>query len=30
LAKKLNQQFHTDKFTVVLMNSGDPIFRDEK
>ena len=30
LAKKLNQQFHTDKFTVVLMNSGDLIFADEK
>lgn len=30
LAKKLNQQFHTDKFTVVLMNSGDLIFKDEK
>ena len=26
LARKLNTQFKTDKFTVVLLRSGDPIF----
>ena len=26
LAKKLNTQFKTDKFTVVLLKSGDQIF----
>jgi len=26
LARKLNQQFKTDKFTVVLLKSGDTIF----
>jgi hypothetical protein len=26
LAKKLNQQFKTDKFTVVLLKQGDTIF----
>lgn len=26
LAKKLNQQFKTDKFTVVLLKSGDQVY----
>lgn len=26
LAKKLNTQFKTDKFTVVLLNAGDQVF----
>jgi len=26
LAKKLNEQFKTDKFTVVLLNKGDTIY----
>jgi hypothetical protein len=26
LAKKLNQQFKTDKFTVVLLKSGDRVY----
>ena len=26
LAKKLNTQFHTDKFTVILMNAGRQIY----
>jgi len=26
LAKKLNDQFKTDKFTVVLLNKGDTIY----
>jgi hypothetical protein len=30
LAKKLNQQFKTDKFSVVLLKSGDRIYPDEK
>lgn len=28
LAKKLNQQFRTDKFSVVLLKSGDRIYPD--
>lgn len=28
LAKKLNTQFHTDKFTVILMNTGKQIYPD--
>ena len=28
LAKKLNTQFKTDKFSVVLLKSGDQIFPD--
>jgi hypothetical protein len=30
LAKKLNQQFRTDKFSVVLLKSGDRIYPDGK
>jgi hypothetical protein len=30
LAKKLNSQFKTDKFSVVLLKSGDRIYPDEK
>jgi hypothetical protein len=30
LAKKLNTQFKTDKFTVVLLKQGDTIFPDAK
>ena len=30
LAKKLNTQFRTDKFSVVLLKSGDTIFPDAK
>jgi hypothetical protein len=30
LAKKLNQQFKSDKFTVVLLKSGDRIYPDGK
>lgn len=30
LAKKLNTQFKTDKFSVVLLKSGDQIFPDDK
>lgn len=30
LAKKLNVQFKTDKFSVVLLKSGDQIFPDAK
>lgn len=30
LAKKLNTQFKTDKFSVVLLKSGDKIYPDEK
>ena len=30
LAKKLNSQFKTDKFTVVLLKSGDTIFSDAR
>ena len=30
LAKKLNTQFKTDKFSVVLLKSGDQIFPDVK
>ncbi len=30
LAKKLNAQFKTDKFSVVLLKSGDRIYPDEK
>ena len=26
LARKLNTQFRTDKFTVVLLKSGDPVY----
>ena len=30
LAKKLNNQFKTDKFSVVLLKSGDRIYPDGK
>ena len=30
LAKKLNQQFRTDKFSVVLLKQGEQIFPDAK
>jgi len=30
LAKKLNHQFKTDKFTVVLLKQGDTIFPNEE
>jgi hypothetical protein len=30
LAKKLNSQFKTDKFSVVLLKSGDRIYPDAK
>jgi len=30
LAKKLNQQFKSDKFSVVLLKSGDRIYPDVK
>jgi hypothetical protein len=30
LAKKLNQQFKTDKFSVVLLRQGEQIFPDVK
>jgi len=30
LAKKLNSQFKTDKFSVVLLKSGDRIYPDVK
>ena len=30
LAKKLNQQFKTDKFSVVLLTQGEVIFPDAK
>lgn len=30
LAKKLNAQFKTDKFTVVLLKQGDTIYSDSK
>ncbi len=30
LAKKLNTQFKTDKFSVVLLRSGDRIYPDAK
>jgi hypothetical protein len=30
LAKKLNAQFKTDKFSVVLLKSGDTIYPDAK
>jgi hypothetical protein len=30
LAKKLNTQFKTDKFSVVLLKSGDRIYPDAK
>lgn len=30
LAKKLNQQFRTDKFSVVLFTQGETIFPDAK
>ena len=30
LAKKLNAQFRTDKFSVVLLREGQVIFRGEK
>ena len=30
LAKKLNTQFKTDKFSVVLLKSGDQIYPDDK
>ena len=29
LAKKLNRLFKTQDFTVVLLNSGDVVYRDE-
>lgn len=28
LAKKLNQQFKTDQFTVILLKSGDQVYPD--
>lgn len=30
LCRKLNQQFKTDKFTVVFMNSGTVVYPDEQ
>lgn len=30
LAKKLNQQFRTDKFSVVLFTQGETVFPDAK
>ena len=30
LAKKLNAQFRTDKFSVVLLKQGETIFPDDK
>ena len=30
MAKKLNVQFKTDKFTVVLLKQGDQVFPDAK
>jgi hypothetical protein len=30
LAKKLNTQFKSDKFSVVLLSQGEPIFPDAK
>jgi hypothetical protein len=30
LAKKLNSQFKTDKFSVVLLKQGEKIFPDDK
>lgn len=30
LCRKLNQQFKTDKFTVVFMNSGRIVYPDEQ
>jgi hypothetical protein len=30
LAKKLNSQFKTDKFSVVLLKQGEQIFPDDK
>jgi len=30
LAKKLNAQFKTDKFSVVLLTQGEQIFPNEK
>jgi hypothetical protein len=30
LAKKLNQQFRTDKFTVVLLTQGLQVYPDDK
>lgn len=30
LAKKLNQQFRTDKFSVVMLKQGETIFPDAK
>jgi len=30
LAKKLNQQFKTDKFSVVLLNEGETIYPNPK
>jgi len=30
LAKKLNKQFKTDKFSVVLLKEGETIYPDEK
>jgi hypothetical protein len=28
LSRKLNKEFHTDKFTVVLMNTGKQVYPD--
>jgi hypothetical protein len=28
LARKLNSQFHTDKFTVVLLTQGETVYHD--
>jgi hypothetical protein len=30
LARKLNQQFRTDKFTVVLLTQGQQVYPDEQ
>ena len=30
LARKLNTQFKTDKFTVVLLKQGDTVFPDDR
>lgn len=30
LARKLNNQFHTNKFTVVLLTQGETVFPDAK
>jgi hypothetical protein len=30
LARKLNTQFHTNKFTVVLLKSGDTVYPNDQ